>query len=300
LSLLLGLVLAAAEADASSKLQLKADPPLERVRPNRDEAHLTLLLERKDRARKTVHWNLILDMPSPGRLFSTDFPWIEGKRLLEIDFFTLGEKVEWSTVFPIRGRYELTVRSEVEGENPVEGTFPVVIREDPARLLYLGLSLIGLFLLGSLIGWSTSGSRTLVILALFFLAGVSAEARLDIGPAKVGDLTRIDLILSDPGPARVNFSIVRMEDQKRLFRIEDVTVRDQAAWGYHFFDGSLHSVRATVSPSDATFPLVAEREVHVETLEPPRNVVFTTYPFFLFPLVLGWLTGRWMKRRSYG
>jgi hypothetical protein len=289
--------MSAANADGSSKLQLTAEPPLEQVRPNRDEVRLTLLSDGEETARKTVQWSLVVEIPLRGRFFSTDFPWIEGKRLLEIDFLTQGQKVEWTTVFPIRGRYELRVKSKVEGEAPGETTFSLVIREDPARQLYLALSLSSLFLLGCLIGWVTPRSGTLLILSFFFLEGVASEARLDVGPAKVGDLTRVKLTLSDPGAANVNFSIVRLEDQRRLFHIEEVTVPEGVSWGYHFFDGSPHLVTAAVRPHDSASPSLAEREVRVEALEPPRKVVFATYVFFLLPLAFGWLAGRWVKRR---
>lgn len=292
------LLMSAAEADASSNLQLKVDPPLEQLRPNRDEARLTLRPEKKKTAGKKVHWNIAVDLPQRRSFFSTDFPWIEGKRLLEIDFLTSREDVTWSTVFPIRGRYELTVKREMEREAPVESRFFLVIREDPRRLFNLGLFLVGLFFLGGLIGWAIPTPKAAIGLALLFMAGFAAEARLDIGPAQVGEITPIRFYLPDPEASRVNFSIVRTEDQKRLFHIEEVMVSGQASWGYHFFDGSLHKIRAAIWPYGSASSSAVEREVRVDALESPRNVVLATYAFFLLPLALGWPAGRWMKRRK--
>ena len=131
----------AAQGIASGALQLTANPPLEAIRPNHDETRLALSSDANEAAGKTVRWNLTVHIPPRSVLFSTDFPWIEGKKLLEINFLTVGKRVEWNMVFPIRGRYELTARTEVDGEAPVETTFPLVIHEDPARWFYLGLSL---------------------------------------------------------------------------------------------------------------------------------------------------------------
>jgi len=281
-------------ADAASKLDLKVDPPLDKIRPNHDEARLTLRREGEKALDKQVYWTLTVDLPPPGKIFSTDFPWIEGKRLLEIDFLAQGGEVAWSAVFPIRGRYELAVKSAVEGESPVETQFPLVIGEDPMRLFYLGLFLTGLFFVGAFIGWAIPGSSALLGLALFFLAGA---ARWDIGPAKVGEITAMDL-LPDPGAARIDFSILRTEDQKRLFHIENITVRGRVRWGYHFFDGSPHRLTAAVRSQGPASPSVLEKEVHVEAREPPRSAVFTTYAFFLLPLAAGWPVGRWVRGRQ--
>jgi hypothetical protein len=119
---------------------------------------------------------------------------------------------------------------------------------------------------------------------------------LEVGPARVGELTPIRLIPPDGGESRVHFSIVRAEDQKRLFHIEDVTVRGGAAWGYHFFDGSPHRLTASIRPRGAASPSSLEKEVHVEAREPPRRVVLTTFIFFLLPMVAGWPVGRRMRR----
>lgn len=286
----------AAEGDSSARLQLTANPPLEAVRPNHDETRLALSSNTNEAAGKIVRWNLTVLLPPRSGLFSTDFPWIEGKKLLEIDFLTVGKKVEWNMVFPIRGRYELRARTEVDGEAPVETTFSLVIHEDPARWFYLGLSLGGVFLLGYLLGWATPGSGALLVASLFCLVAVAAQAQLDVSPAKVGTITRVSLTLSDPGAAPIDFSIFRMEDKKRLFHIEGVNVLGQVSWGYHFFDGSLHQVRAAIRPRGSASPVVLEKKVHVEALEPPGNVVIATYAFFLLPLIPGWLTGRWIKR----
>ena len=294
--LLAFLLLSAAEAKALPNLRLTVDPPADTVRPLRDEARLTLLPEGTAAAQGLVRWRLTVDLPPPGRIFSTDFPWIEGKGLLDIGFQTMGEAVQWRMVFPIRGRYEIKVKSEADGRVPVERAFPLEIREDPARLLYLGLSLAGVFLLGCLMGWAAPGSGVFLAVSLFSLSGVAAQERMDVGAARVGALTPVKLVLSDTEASRVNLSIVKLEDGKRLFHIEDVTVPGGATWNYHFFDGSPHQVRASIRKGTVLPPLTLERDVHVEALDPPGRTVALTYAIFLVPLLAGWLAGRWIKR----
>ena len=294
------LCLLAVEAEASSKLQLVVDPPWEAVRPNHDTASLTLLSESKETASKTVRWNLVVELPPPGILLSTDFPWIEGKRLLDIDFVTEGEKAQWSMVFPIRGRYEIRVKTEVEGEAPVQSTFPLVIEEDPARLLFLMLSLAGIFLFGCLMGWATSGPRAFLLLLMVFLSGVGVQAQLDIRPPEVGEITPMDLVLPDSRATGIDYSIIKTDDQQRLFHIDGVTIMGKTVWRYHFFDGSMHRVRMAVQYPDFTARRVIEKEVHVEAREPPRTVVLTTYGVFLLPLIAGWFVGRTFKKGKKG
>ncbi len=294
------LCLSAVEVEASSNLRLLIDPPLETVRPNHDEAHLTLLSEGKGASSKTVRWNLIVELPPPGILFSTDFPWIEGKRLLDIEFVTEGGKAQWSMVFPIRGRYEIRVETEIEGEAPGQTTFPLVIREDPARLLYLVLSLAGVFLLGCLIGWAVPRSRVFLAVLFFSLTGVAAQAQLDVNPEKVGEITPMNLVLPDSRATGIDFSIVKTEDQQRLFHIEDVTVMGKTTWNYHFFDGSVHRIRMAIQYPGFTARRVVEKETHVEARPPPRTVVLTTYGIFLLPLIVGWFVGRTFKKSKKG
>jgi hypothetical protein len=242
-----------------------------------------------------------LDLPAQGRFFSTDFPWIEGQRLIQTDFVAEGEEVAWRVVFPIRGRYELTVVSQAEGSPPVESRFSLPIREDPSRLLNLGLLLLGLFCLGVLIGWVVPGSSAAAGLSLLLLAGVAAEASFKIEPARVGEPTPIRFDVSTAEEARIDFSVVRDEDHKRLFHIDGVVVPRSAVWSYHFYDGSPHRVTATARSTlypDAAPLSVVERAVHVEGKEPPARVAWATYAVLLLPLAAGYVAGRWLRSKK--
>ena len=50
-----------------------------------------------------------LEAPEPGRFFSTDFPLVEGSRLLDMSLPLRQGRAEWKYLFPIRGQYRLTV-----------------------------------------------------------------------------------------------------------------------------------------------------------------------------------------------
>jgi hypothetical protein len=61
------------------QIYFKTSPPLEQLRPFGETATLSLLVTAPDGRPVQDGWLLIgLDAPAPGRLWSTDFPLVEG------------------------------------------------------------------------------------------------------------------------------------------------------------------------------------------------------------------------------
>ena len=91
-------------------IYFKASPRLELLYPYSDPATLTLLVTGADG--KPVSQGRVaigLEAPAPGWFFSTDFPLVEGSRLLDMSLPLRQGRAEWKYLFPIRGEYRLTV-----------------------------------------------------------------------------------------------------------------------------------------------------------------------------------------------
>ncbi|MGH7772187.1 MAG: hypothetical protein ACREQA_08095 [Candidatus Binatia bacterium] len=90
--------------------------------------------------------------PTPGWPFSTDFPLVEGSRLIEMELPAFRGSVGWEYVFPIRGIYRLEVTAIDERREEVKKVFNFAIRENRLKLLYLGCFVVVLFLFGVMAG----------------------------------------------------------------------------------------------------------------------------------------------------
>ncbi len=77
-------------------IYFKASPRLELLHPYSDPATLTLLVTGAD-GRPIAQGSLAirLDAPKPGRFFSTEFPFVEGSRLLDMTLPLRQGRAEW-------------------------------------------------------------------------------------------------------------------------------------------------------------------------------------------------------------
>ena len=115
-------------------IYLKASPRLELLHPYSDPATLTLLVTGADGKPVTQgHAAILLEAPEPGRFFSTDYPLVEGSRLLEMDLPLRQGRAEWKYLFPIRGQYRLTVEFIAPDGRKMNKTFPLAIRENKQK-----------------------------------------------------------------------------------------------------------------------------------------------------------------------
>ena len=115
-------------------IYFKASPRLELLHPYSDPATLTLLVTGADG--KPVAQGRVairLEAPEPGRFFSTDFPLVEGSRLLDMSLPLRQGRAEWKYLFPIRGQYRLTVEFTAPDGRKATKTFPLAIRENKQK-----------------------------------------------------------------------------------------------------------------------------------------------------------------------
>ena len=83
---------------------------------------------------------------------------MEGSRLLDMSLPLRLGRAEWKYLFPIRGQYRLTVEFIAPDGRKVNQSFPLAIRENKQKWLFLGIFTLGLFALGVLAGRIFTGT----------------------------------------------------------------------------------------------------------------------------------------------
>jgi hypothetical protein len=298
----------------------KASPRLELLHPYSDPATLTLLVTGADgkpvaKGRVAIR----LEAPEPGRFFSTDFPLVEGSRLLEMSLPLREGRTEWKYLFPIRGEYRLTVEFTALDGRKTSKTFPLRIRENKRKWFFLGIFSLALFALGVIAGrifTSSRSSRTREFSAclLFLLGGlmsietaVAQEAEgggnygwLEIDPAIVGKPSKVRLRLADEEKADgksvlLSLTITHVEKAKAVFSIERLPMEKDFAMNFQFTDGAEYRVTA-IAYATGRQMLRTEQNISVTGVEPPAWAMIPAIGFFLAVIALGLAVGRWWSR----
>jgi hypothetical protein len=297
-------------------IYFKASPRLELLHPYSDPATLTLLVTGADGKPVAQGWVAIrLDAPEPG-WFSTDFPLVEGSRLLEMRLPVRQGRAEWKYLFPIRGQYRLTVEyTAFDGKKAVR-TFALGIREDKQKWFFLAIFSLLLFAVGAVAGRIFTGPRSgpagLVVLVAGLIAATgAAEAQeaerggqfgwLEVDPAVVGKLTKVRWRLAgeadtEARPVLLTLTIAHLEKGKTVFSVERLPVEKEFAMDFQFTDGTEHRVSAIAYMSGGRM-LRTEQNVSVTAIEPPARAVIPAIGFFLAVIALGLGVGRWSRRQ---
>ncbi|HWO43045.1 MAG TPA: hypothetical protein VNO43_14690, partial [Candidatus Eisenbacteria bacterium] len=179
-----------------------------------------------------------LDAPRPPRFFSTDFPAVEGVRLLDMELPLRKGKTEWKYVFPIRGSYRLSVEATATGGGKANRVFQFRVREQERRLFFVTAGSLGLFLFGVVAGriLTTKGTRfppgsvIVAITAGTLFAGEHAvRAReasgLVVDSAIVGQPARIHWSPGDAQqnrPVLLSLAVTHLEKQLVVFAVEKI------------------------------------------------------------------------------
>ena len=170
--LLLGAVASAEEFN----IYLKTSPALGLLRPFADPVNISLLVTRADgRPVEQGSVAIVLDAPKSGAFLSTDFPVVEGSRLLELVLPLRQGRASWKYLFPIRGDYRLSVSVVGADGKALTKNFVVPILENRTKWLWLGLFCAGLFVLGFAAGriFTAIPATATMLWLLLFLGAVS-------------------------------------------------------------------------------------------------------------------------------
>jgi len=312
-----------ASAADDINIYLKASPRLELLYPYSDPATLTLLVTGTDG--KPVAQGRVairLEAPEPGWFFSTDFPLVEGSRLLEMGLPLRQGRAEWKYLFPIRGQYRLTVEFVAPDGRKVNKTFPLVIRENKQKWFFLGIFTMGLFALGVMAGRIFTSSRSSrggqpavgLVLLLGSLMGsidtaIAQEAEkdgrfgwLEIEPATVGKLSTVRWRLAGEEKAEgravlLNLTIAHLEKGKPVFAVERLPVEGEFAMSFQFPDGAEYRVTAIAYVTGGQM-IRTEQNISVIGVEPPARAMIPTIGFFLVVIALGLGVGRWSSHAA--
>ena len=304
-------------------IYFKASPRIELLHPYSDPSTLTLLVTGAG-GRPAAQGSLAirLDAPKPGRFFSTDFPLVEGSRLMEMSLPLRQGKVEWKYLFPIRGEYLLAVDFLAPDGRKAAKTFNFKIREDKRKWLFLGLFSLALFVFGVVAGriFTSVGSHhakgfaACLLLAAGGLTSLVENAAgqatrqgeqfgwLEVDPATVGKPTSVRWRLggderTEKSMALLTLTIAHPEKDKIVFALERLPVAGEFAMNFQFTDGAEYRVAALAYIGGRPL-LRTEKNVAVTAAEPPARAMLPALSFFVAIIALGLAVGRWSKRRT--
>ena len=182
--------------EATATVAIASTPPLERIRPNADLAHLTFTTLLHGQPLSQGHIKLQLTAPPRTQVLSTGFPRVEGTPLLVLDSEFSDGTFTLQYVFPIRGTYtfdlELAPLPGGPAFQPTSRRQTVHIAENPVVVRNAWLLVVGLFVFGGVTG---------VIFARSAAARERLLSRAIVGPLVLccGALAPISTVAADVG-----------------------------------------------------------------------------------------------------
>ena len=106
------------------------------------------------------HWQIFTPAKNPW--FTTDFPIVEGTKLLDIEAIAPKGIVEFQQLLPQRGTYRLLVNATPLVANafaPIQQTFTLTLPENPLKFCYFGILVVILLVAGLVGGWVIGGRQ---------------------------------------------------------------------------------------------------------------------------------------------
>jgi len=297
------------------KIYLKTTPTLGLLRPFAEPVNISLLVTHADgRPVEQGRVAIVLDAPKSGAFMSTDFPVVEGSRLLELVLPLRQGRAGWKYLFPIRGDYRLSVSVIGADGKPMAKNFVISIIENRAKWLWLGLFCVGLFLFGfaagrifTVIPATVATSALLLSLGGFSTVNghdgpspvdkaASPPTALEIAGATVGKPTRLRWRAPDGGNVMtlLSLTITHLEKGKTVFAMDRVPVAKQYLLDFHFPDGAEYRVNS-LAEVPGQEPVRTVQLVSVTGVEPPLTAQMPALVFFLTLIALGLGVGRFSK-----
>lgn len=150
---------AAIFAETNATIQYSLDPPASDIGPDVDVAELIVEVRSATGVLLPARLQIELDAPPENLLVSTDFPIVEGTRLIRADVNAVHGEHRLRYLFPIRGEYRLKITagpldtsSGSQQWQPKTKTFEFTLSENPGEVLNLLLLMAGLFVFGGVAG----------------------------------------------------------------------------------------------------------------------------------------------------
>jgi len=148
---------------SSATVQLKTQPSLDKVLPSSEPVKVTVqAVDALGKPLGPAKLQLQLLTPPPTFWLSSDFPMVEGTKLLELHATSPSSQLQFQQVMPIRGTYQLHVKviPEIAGAfEPFEQTLTFSVPENPIKYRNLAILAAILLLAGFGGGWVISGRQ---------------------------------------------------------------------------------------------------------------------------------------------
>ncbi len=265
-----------------TSVQLTTEPPISQVSPleaeatkylgsGKYESPAQLRFQARDAAGvplQNARYHVQVLTPSPTPWFTTDFPIVEGTKLLDIQGDAPTGEFQMHQVFPIRGTYQLQVNVTPivsNGFAPIAQTLSLTVPENPLKFRYFPVVLAVLLTIGFVGGYIIgdrqvvqvgeiaprrvrlllSGVTVLAIAVLFFF-NVSAE----LAQAHMG------IKMTEEAPTVDNSGSIQSQGLTLALAGDDYTAVGQlASFQAKLFDGQTNQ-----PVSDAIFEVSATQQ----------------------------------------
>ena len=303
---------------ANNAIRVQVSPDTTLLRPMKDPATITIDVDGAgERPRGPVDLSVRLTAPPPGTLVSSDFPLIEGTRLIDMNLANVTGTLSWDYVFPIRGEYRLDVSATDGQGRRLERSFAIQVPANRAKTAFLAGFVAALFLLGFIAGRifsAPAGMAAVLMITLLFGAGLNRglsadtsqtaglKGELTVAPPRVGHPSALRWRGIDPGtgepvPATVTLRVVQLEKGKEIFTLNRVPTDGTLDLAFQFTDASPHRVLARATAPGRLRATEVARTVEVESATP--SLVIRVWPvlLFIFVVLAGLAAGRFSKRR---
>ncbi len=150
---------------SSPTVQLKTEPSLDKVLPSSEPVKLTLqAVDAQGQLLSNANLQLQLLTPAPTPWLTSDFPIVEGTKLLEFNATAPSGKSQFEQVMPIRGTYQLQAKVTpfVAGAfKPFEQTLTFSVPEKPVKYRNVAILAAILLVAGFGGGWVIGGKQTI-------------------------------------------------------------------------------------------------------------------------------------------
>jgi hypothetical protein len=322
-----------AGAAPAVRVEVLTDPPAHAIIPDDTLVETRLrILDAVGQPIRGAHVALRLDTPPRPKFLNTDFPYVEGTTLLDLETVAPEGEVRFAAIYPIRGTYRFATRVTLPDGSTVETTPTLHIGENPAEVRNFLVLLALLFAFGLVSGWVIGRERqaalAAVLLLLLALSPGTAlahdpdeggeghgeaitvsqtegplHATLTVTPGRgaVGTLNSIAVRLTNPDgtPASGEATLVawHLEDEMTVYRFHlPVGADGVARLKVQFFDGAEHELRLTARTRDGR-EVTLRTPIEVEGFSPPLWLKLRVLTLLLSVVAVGLVLGFWLGNR---
>jgi len=159
------LLLAAIPVGSQPVVQLETNPPISQVVPDSEPVRLKLRVLNPDRQPLSdANVQIRLFTPPKTPWLTSDFPIVEGTKLLDLKAIAPAGVLQFEQVLPIRGMYrmEVNVIPKVAGAfKPFEQSLTFSVAENPVKYRNIAILAAVLLLVGCGGGWVIGGNQSI-------------------------------------------------------------------------------------------------------------------------------------------